>query len=250
PELLSPIQHSDETSYPDTAALNARDLLVKSRVRLINAIRGMVKSAGRRVPTMGADAFASRVGPLLPEELRLSLLPLVQTIAHLTLQIKAYDRDLETIAESRYPHTKRLRQVHGVGPVTALRFVLTIGDPRRFRKSREVGAYLGLTPGKRQSGESDKQMRISKAGSMRLRTLLVQCAQYALGRYGPDSDLKRWGTVLASRGGKNGKKRAIVATARKLAVLLHRLWITGEKYQPLFNAAHAKATFQTPVLGG
>jgi transposase len=126
--------------------------------------------------------------------------------------------------------------VPGVGPVTALQFVLTLGDPRRFHHSRDVGAFLGLVPRRRQSGDTDKQLRISKAGNTEMRTLLVQCSQYILGPFGPDTDLKRWGTTMAVRGGKNAKRRAIVAVARKLSVLLHKLWISGCAYVPLYNA--------------
>ena len=237
PKLLSPIQHRDESTYPDVAELNARDLLVRTRTKLINAVRGMVKSAGFRLPTIGPESFATKASPLIPEQLRSALMPLVQTIGEVTVRIRNSDKRLERIARSRYPETLRLRQVHGVGPVTALQFVLTVGDPFRFRKSRDLGPYIGLVPKKRQSGEVDKQMRISKAGNRRLRSLLVQCSQFVLGRFGPDSDLKRWGSAIASRGGKNGKRRAIVAVARKLAVLLHRLWIGGDTYHPLYNVS-------------
>jgi transposase len=204
---------------------------------LINAIRGMVKTAGFRLPAIGPDTFASKAASLIPEQLRAALLPLVETISQITLRIRQSGKRLDRIARTRYPETLRLRQVHGVGPVTALQFVLTVGDPLRFRKSRDIGPYIGLVPKKRQSGDVDKQMRISKAGNPKFRSLLVQCSQFVLGRFGPDSDLKRWGAAIASRGGKNGKRRAIVAVARKLAVLLHKLWISGVKYQPLYNAS-------------
>jgi transposase len=197
----------------------------------------MIKTAGFRLPTIGPESFATKAAPLIPEQLRSPLMPLVQTIGEVTVRIRDSDKRLERIARSRYPETLRLRQVHGVGPVTALQFVLTVGDPFRFRKSRDLGPYIGLVPKKRQSGEVDKQMRISKAGNRRLRSLLVQCSQFVLGRFGPDSDLKRWGCAISKRGGKNGKRRAIVAVARKLAVLLHRLWISGDKYQPLYNTS-------------
>lgn len=237
PKLLAPIQHCEQSSYPDVAELNARDLLVRTRTRLINAVRGMVKTAGFRLPPIGPESFASKAGPLIPEQLKSALLPLVQTICEVTLRIRESEKRLDRIARTQYPETLRLRQVHGVGPVTALQFVLTVGDPLRFRKSRDLGPYIGLVPKKRQSGEVDKQMRISKAGNCRLRSLLVQCSQFVLGRFGPDSDLKRWGCAIASRGGKNGKRRAIVAVARKLAVLLHRLWVSGDTYHPLYNAS-------------
>jgi len=129
-----------------------------------------------------------------------------------------------------------LKQVKGVGTQIALTYLLTIEDPHRFAKSRDVGCFLGLRPGRRDSGESQPQMHISKEGDPYLRTMLVQGAHYILGPFGADSDLRRWGLKLAARGGKNAKKRAVVAVARKLAVLLHRLWVTGEVYEPLHNS--------------
>jgi transposase len=242
PKLLSPIQHRDTATYPDVAELNSRDLLVRTRTKLINAIRGMVKTSGFRLPTIGPETFAAKAEPLIPDQLRSALLPLIQIISEVSLKIRESEKRLERIGRTRYPETQRLRQVHGVGPITALQFVLTVGDPLRFQKSRDLGPYIGLTPKKRQSGDMDKQMRISKAGNRRLRSLLVQCSQFVLGRFGPDSDLKRWGSAIASRGGKNGKKRAIVAVARKLAVLLHRLWVSGAKYEPLHNTTAFSTT--------
>jgi transposase len=239
PRLLSPITHVAHKGYPDMAVLRARALLVRTRVRLINAIRGITKSTGVRLPTAGSANFATKIAPLLPAELIPSLSPLIDTLRLLSDKIHEYDMALENIARTQYPETLRLRQVYGVGPVTALQFVLTIGDPHRFRKSRDVGPFLGLVPKRRQSGETEMQLRISKAGNSQLRYLLVQCAHYLLGRFGPDSDLRRWGTAIAVRGGKNGKKRAAVAVARKLSVLLHRLWVSGEAYDPLRNAASA-----------
>jgi transposase len=162
----------------------------------------------------------------------------LETIASLTERIKDYERKLEALAEERYPETKLLRQVRGVGTLTALAFVLTLEDPKRFRKSRAVGAYLGLAPAKKQSGERDPQQRISKEGDEMLRRLLVGSAHYILGPFGEDSDLRRHGEKIAQHGGKSAKKRAVVAVARKLSVLLHHLWISGEAYEPLYNAQH------------
>ena len=236
PQLLSPIVHSNSQTYSHMTLLKSRDLLVRTRTRLTNAIRGVMKAVGLRLPSAGGSTFPSKTALLVPEELKPSLLPLLETISHLNKQIYQLDKAIERVARENYPETSRLRQISGVGPVTSLQYVLTIGDPNRFAHSRDVGAYLGLTPRRRQSGDIDQQLRISKAGNRRLRSLLVQCAQYLLGRFGPDTDLKRWGARMAQRGGKNAKKRAIVAVARKLAVLLHRLWITGDTYHPLHNA--------------
>jgi transposase len=117
----------------------------------------------------------------------------------------------------------------------ALTFVLTIEDRDRFQKSRDVGCYVGLRPKRSESGESQPQLRITKEGDVYLRKMLVQGAHYILGYRGPDTDLKRWGRRLAGQG-KNAKKRAVVAVARKLGILLHRLWVTGEVYEPLRNS--------------
>lgn len=242
PKLLSPIVHRKQESYPDLIQLKARDLLVKNRTRLMNAVRGVLKSAGLRMPPSGTSCFPSKAAMCVPDELKLSLTPLLETIAHLNKQIYSLDKAIESTAQNRYPETNRLRQISGVGSITALQYVLTIGDPGRFAHSRDVPAYLGLTPRRHQSGSVEQQLRISKAGNKQLRSLLVQCAQYLLGRFGPDSDLKRWGTRMFERGGKNSKKRAIVAVARKLAVLLHRLWVTGDSYHPLYNVASCSVT--------
>lgn len=236
PQLLSPIVHSNPQTYSHMTLLKSRDLLVRTRTRLTNAIRGVMKAVGLRLRSAGGTTFPSRTALLVPEELKQSLLPLLETISHLNKQIYQFDKAIDRVARERYPETARLRQISAVGPVTSLQYVLTIGNPNRFAHSRDVGAYLGLTPRRRQSGDVDQQLRISKAGNRRLRSLLVQCAQYLLGRFGPDTDLKRWGARMSERGGKNAKKRAIVAVARKLAVLLHRLWVTGDTYRPLHNA--------------
>jgi transposase len=160
----------------------------------------------------------------------------LEVIASLTERIRDYERELETISKEHYPETELLRQVEGVGTLTALTFVLTVEDPYRFERSRSVGAYLGLVPASDRSGDRDPQKRISKEGDQMLRKLLVGSAHYILGPFGHDSDLKRHGEKIASRGGKNAKKRAVVAVARKLAVLLHSLWASAEVYEPLRNA--------------
>jgi transposase len=154
----------------------------------------------------------------------------LEHLARLTQQIRAYDRQIEQLCRGAYPETALLRQVGGVGPVTALAYVLVLEDPRRFRRSRSVGAYVGLRPKRRQSGEREPQLRITKAGHPFLRRLVVQAAHYILG---PDCALRRHGERMAARGGKIAKKRAVIAVARKLAVLLHHLWMTGEVYEPL-----------------
>jgi transposase len=212
--------------------VRSRDALVAARTQPINAVRGTVKAVGQRLPQSTTAAFARKVKPLIPPELRLALEPQLKSIHGLSEQIDRLDERIVRLAENKYPETKLLRQVKGVGPLIALTFVLTLEDPHRFAKSRTVGSYLGLRPKQRESGGSAPQLGISKAGNSHLRWLLVQAAQYILGPLAPDSRLRRWGLELAARGGKNAKRRAVVAVARKLAVLLHHLWISGEVYDP------------------
>jgi transposase len=135
-----------------------------------------------------------------------------------------------------------MRQISGVGVITSLVFALTIDDPNRFHKSRDVGSYVGLRPKQSESGSRRPQLSISKAGDHFVRRLLVNCAQYILGHWGPDCDLRRWGLSLMAHGGKNAKKRAVVAVARKLAVLMHKLWVSGEVYEPLRQSIGAAPT--------
>ena len=237
PELLYPIEHRGKDSQTHLALIHSRDALIRSRTQLINHIRGTVKSFGARLPKCSAESFHKKVAGQLPHELAEALEDVVATIDSLTEKIRGYDRRIEQLCKESYPQeTKLLRQVPGVGALTSLTFVLTLEDPRRFEKSRSVGAYLGLVPGKDQSGESDPCKRISREGDEMLRRLLVGSAHYILGPFAPDSDLRRHGQKIASCGGKNAKKRAVVAVARKLAVVLHRLWVTGECYEPLHNA--------------
>jgi transposase len=188
------------------------------------------------LPKCPARSFHKNVAEHIPEALTPALGPILEQIGSLTQRIREYERQLEEISKERYPETDLLRQVEGIGLLTALTFVLTLEDPHRFEKSRSVGAYLGLVPARDQSGDRDPQKHISKEGDEMLRKLLVGSAHYILGPFGSDSDLRRHGLKIASRGGKNAKKRAVVATARKLAVLLHSLWVSGEVYEPLRNA--------------
>ena len=236
--LLHPTRPRSSETQAHRAVVIARDGLVASRTRIINAVRGMVKSSGSRLPTCSTPAFHRVVRPHVSSELQPAVLPLLDTLELLQRKIREYDKTVEQISLS-YAATQRMRQVPGVGPLTALWYVLTLEDPARFERSRDVGSFVGLRPARKSSGRSDPEMRITKAGDRMLRRLLVQCAQYILGRFGPDSDLKRWGTALAARGGKKAKKRAVVAVARKLSVLLHRLWVNQDPYEPLRNAQRA-----------
>ena len=199
-KLLSPVQHRGGGAQVDLASLRARDALVGARTKLVNHVRGAVKSFGGRLPKCSTESFP-KAAKYIPKELWPALSPLINTIGTLTTEIRKYDRDLEKVGETKYPETNQLRQVNGVGPLTSLAFVLTIEDPKRFDDSRQVGAYLGLCPRQDQSGTIERQLGITKVGDVDLRRLLVGCAQYTLGPFGKESNLRRWGLELAQRGG-------------------------------------------------
>src|ERR1700738_1882745 len=230
PRLLFPIQHRGQQQQQDLALIRVRAQLIKARTQLVNTARGVVKSLGGRLPSADAAYFVPRTWPQVPAELHAALEPLYQSLLALNQQIRTLDKGIEQLSRQHYQQTARLRSVPGVGPVTALTYVLTLGDPHRFTSSRAAGAYLGLRPRQRQSGERDPNLGIARNGDGYLRSLLVECAHHVLSR-GPDSALKQWGLALAG-GGKRPRRRALVAVARKLAVLLHKLWVSGQRFCP------------------
>jgi transposase len=233
PKLLYPIQHRSTEIREDLLVIRVRDSLVESRTKLISTVRGMVKTMGARLGGCSSVSFSAKAPGQIPSEVRETLEPLLRMIQTLSEEINSYEKRIEKLGREKYMDTKLLRQVNGVGPVTSLAYVLTLETPQRFKRSRDVGPYLGLVPQQEDSGDSQPQLGISKAGDRVLRKLLVGSAHYILGPFGPDTDLRRFGMKLCERGGKNAKKRAAVAVARKLAVLLHRLWSSGEAYEPL-----------------
>jgi transposase len=236
PQLLSPVKHRSAKAQADLTVIRARAGLVRARTALVNTARGLAKSYGERLRGCNVRNMNPEKAEGLSAELQRALEPLLVGIESLSERIRECNERIEHLAQESYPQVALFKQVKGVGTLIALTFLLTLEDPHRFRKSRDVGCYLGLQPGRRNSGQSEPQMHISKEGDPYLRTLLVQGAHHILGPFGVDSDLRRWGLKLAERGGKSGKKRAVIATARKLAVLLHRLWVSGEVYEPLHNS--------------
>ena len=235
PGLVSPVKHRSAQAQADLTVIRARAGLVRARTARVNTARGLAKSYGERLRGCNVRHRNPEKAEGLSPELRSALEPLLAGIESLSERIHECTERIENLAREKYPQAARLQQIKGVGTLIALTYMLTLQDPHRFRKSRDVGGYLGLQPGRRNSGQSEPQMHISKAGDPYLRTLLVQGAQHILGPFGVDCDLRRWGLKLAERGGKSGKKRAIIAVARKLAVLLHRLWVSREAYEPLHN---------------
>jgi len=236
--LLAPVHHRSRTSQVDLAAIRSRDILVRTRTRLFNHVRGTLKPFGVEPVRCSPAAFPDRVADEIPAELAPALEPILKVLRELNQQISAHDRQIDALATAN-PVAAQLATVDGVGALTALTFRLTVEDPAKFKKSRVVAAFLGLTPAKDQSGQSDPQRHISKAGDPLTRRLLVQCAHHLLGHTGADCDIRRWGLRLAERGGKDGRKRAIVAVARKLAVVMHRIWVTGQPYRPFREVSAA-----------
>jgi transposase len=240
PKLLRPIRHRGEEAQMDLMVIRARAALVEARTALVNAVRGFSKTVGERLASCDTDQMGVEKMADLPAGLQKVLEPLLSEVEALTAGIKKQDREIEQIARVKYPETSLLTKVGGVGTLIALTFVLTVEDKNRFEHSRDVGCYVGLKPKQGASGDSQPQLRITKEGDIYLRTMLVQGAQHILSERSVDSDLKRWGLKLAERGGKNAKKRAIVAVARKLGILLQVLWVTGEVYEPLRNSHAAE----------
>lgn len=227
PAFLKPIQHRSEEAQRSRAKLLVRRALIDARTSWINQVRGILRSFGFRVAGKNADTFASRVDLMkLPTELALVLEPLLQQIDLVSDQIERCNNELEELGAS-IPEVAHLAEIPGVGLIVALYFVLTIDDPTKFRRSRDVPAFFGLRPSMRESADVSSYGRITKEGDPEMRRLLVQAA-LALMNSKRDTALKRWATELEAR---RGKAKARVALARKLAVLMHRLWVTGETYQ-------------------
>jgi transposase len=232
-KLLAPIRHRSETAQADLMGVRVRAQLVELRTEAVNAARGLVKSFGQRLAKCDVDSLKESHAQDLEPAIRGHIERLLRVVKELTKEIDACDAELEKLSAERYgEETRRLKQVPMVGPLTSLAYVLTLDDASRFRHSRDVGCYLGMRPKRDDSGQSQPELRITKEGDVYLRKLLVQCAQQILSLRGPDCDLKSWGEKIAAKGKKKAKRRAVVAVARKLAILLHRLWVSGEPYQP------------------
>jgi transposase len=233
PKLLFPIQHRPAEIRGDLSVIRVRDAIVRSRTLIVNSMRGVAKSHGARLAKCSASSLHKKLESDLPAGLSAALEPARRALEALSEELKAYDSQIERLATEKYPETELLKQIAGVGTLTALAFRLTIGDPQRFKKSRDVGPYFGLRPRQAKSCDDDPELPLAKSGDGYMRRLLVGSAHYVLGPFGPDTALRRWGLSLCARGGKSAKKRAVVAVARKLAILMHRLWTTQEVYEPL-----------------
>ena len=241
PSLLSPVRLRTADDQRLMRLAKARDALVRCRTRVVNQVRGFCKAEGARLPTCAAERFAKLKGEL-PAEIADVACHLFETLEHLNGKIRAYDGILrEAVMRLRKEDAEAVMQVGGVGPVTAAVFLAAVGDAKAFRKPRDAGAFLGLTPRQAQSGDADPQMRITKEGNAMARRMLVTAANRILSRNGADSDIRRHGMRIAERGGKNAKRRAKVAVARRLAVTMLALIRKKEAYRPLSDVAAADA---------
>jgi len=220
----------DSATHLDRAQLKVREQLIKSHHAMVNQMRGLLKLFGLRmgkVTTPGKRAERLEALYAQKSELRVILAPLVATLTALEAQISSSSRSLKARAEAD-PVCQRLMSVPGVGPIVALSFKSTIEDPGRFDHGQDAGAYAGLTPRRFQSGEHDAKGHISRAGDPMLRSALYEAANNLLSRVKRPSPLQTWGKALAT---SKGAKRARVAVARKLAVLLHRLWQSDTSFR-------------------
>lgn len=233
-KLLGLVEHRSEQTQQALGKLKVRQQLIKVRTQLCNSARGMVKSQGHRLGKVEPERMTVVVAGALPEGLQQLITPLLQQVEHVNESIRKLDEEIGKMAK-QYPQTKWVDPIFGVGPIVSLAFVLTIEDPKRFQQSRDVGSYLGLTPAQDQSGDSNPELRISKEGDRLMRALLVNAAQCVLRKNSPDCDLKRHGMKIAERGAKKARKKAVVAVARKLAVLMHKLWVSQTAYNPQHN---------------
>jgi transposase len=241
PELLHPIEHRSPERQQDLNLIHTRSVLVRARTMLINSARGLVKSGGERLPACSAEAFPEKAPAAVPPALKAACKPLLEQVRQMNQTIAAMDTQIDGL-DKKYPEIALLRSAPGVGPVVGACYVLTLDSPQAMQTNRQAGAYLGLRPRQQQSGDSNPQCGITKTGNTYLRSLLVQSAQYILGRSGPNSELRSWGLKLAACGGKRGKKRAIVAVARKLAVILLSMWRNRKKFEPFPQSATQLAT--------
>lgn len=240
--LLHPVTVRPAQIREDMCLIRSREALVTARTELVNSARGLAKSMGARLPSSSTNSLHKKsIDPNVERVLK----ALFAGIEELTKCIKESEKQIKELSKTRYPQIALVQQVHGVGAITAPYFVLTIGEPSRFENSRAVGAFYGLVPRRDQSGGRDPELGITKCGDVLGRKLLVQCAQFILGPFGQDSDLRRFGLKLAAQGGKGAKKRAVVATARKLAVLLFTLLRSSEEYEPLRNSTKNEAKITT-----
>jgi len=234
PKLLYPIKHQKKETRIDLSVIKCRDALVRSRTSMMNCIRGQLRSFGVDTSSLKPYNFSSLAAKIIPNELRCTMDGILAQIKLLELEIRNYDKKIEELCK-KYPVTEKFRNIKGVGPLVSLVFALIISNPERFKRGRHLSSYLGLVPRRYQSGATDRQLSITKAGNCLLRRLLVQSANYIMGPFGQECDLREFGMKIRARGNNIAKKKAKVAVARKLAILMLKLWLSEEEYIPQYK---------------
>ena len=231
--LLKPVHVRREEAGRALTLVRSRRALVESKVKLTNMVRGQVKAVGARLPAgLAPSSFAAWIATNVPE-LHDVLEPALLTLEFLLGQIRGLDKQMPAALEAFAPEAVHLTEIQGVGALTVLTFVALIDDPKRFANARDVGAYFGCVRRRHDSGSMTSKLGITKAGDAYMRALLCNCAHYILGPFGDDCDLRRWGLNLAARA---SKQVAVIAVARKLSILLLRMWRDGLVYEPLYAA--------------
>ena len=229
--FLGRVTHRGEEAQLLRANLTARSALVEARAKWINTVRGVLRGFGYRVSGGRSGTFHARCAKvLLPADLRAVIQPMLTQLEAVTEEIERLEEKLEEIA-TEIPVVQHLQEIPGVGLIVALYFVLSVDDPGRFRRSRDVGVFFGLRPCLRGSGDVRHYGRITREGDPEMRRLLVQAAHGMMNTRTP-CRLQRWAAELELR---RGKGKATVALARKIAVLMHHLWVTGESFQAFPN---------------
>ncbi len=236
-EMLHPVFLRAEQYQQMIRLLEARRALLGARTKLINEMRGFAKSMGFRIPRRDADYFHLIDRATWPRDLETLCWPMLAVVKTISLKIKAVEKQMHVLADTPEfrESAERLQQIAGVGFFSSVAFIAFLGgNYERFAKARDVGPYLGLVPRQDASGNIDKQLSITKKGSSLLRSLLAECAQAAMRDHAKMSDLRIKGLRIAERGGKNAKKRAVIAIVRSLAVTMVALLKHPEReYKPI-----------------
>lgn len=227
--LYTPVHVKSQASRQVRTLLQARMTLSKTRQQLQSSLRGLLKEYGvklKRQSSTRLEASIREVLPDLPPAVTLALLPLIASVAELRRQQVVLDREVRRLARTDAA-CRLMMTVPGVGAIVGLAFRATLDDPGRFADSSLIGAYLGLTPAKYASGEIDRDGAITRQGDRMMRAYLYEAATVLLGRLKRPCALRDWGLALVER---RGRRRATVAMARKLATIMHRVWITGTPF--------------------
>jgi len=233
PGLLKVVHHRALDHQHVLTLVRARACAVRGRTQVVNTLRGLLKPYGIRLPKHSKSSdFLLWMYDFVPPPVLKLIEPLLPLLQEFDIRVDEYDKQAKAMLPTFAPHAMKLTNVYGVGDLTVLYFVALIGDPKRFPKSRDVGAYLGLCRRRNDSGERASELRITKAGDPYMRALLSNCASHILGPFGKDCDLRAWGLKKAGAGSRVEKRKAKVAVARKLSVLLLTLLKSGKDYKP------------------